>query len=152
MEWYSMKSLRPPKQMKELLPFENKFIELVRNMKFRKTRSNFQKKIQDGIKVIRTLNKTITLADKTSNINCMLTNAICTTYKKTDSNIKSNISQDGRLILKNKTVLNCMEINRESNYFLVLLNPPTTDQPTTNPPTKQPADHRSTAHRLNNHI
>ena len=152
MEWYSMKSLRTPKQMKELLPFENKFIELVRNMKFRKTRSNFQKKIQDGIKVIRTLNKTITLADKTSNINFMLKNAICTTYKKTDSNIKSNINQDGRLILKNKTVLNCMEINRESNYFLVLLNPPTTDQPTTNPPTKQPTDHRSTAHRLNNHI
>ena len=144
MEWYSMKSLRTPKQMKELLPFENKFIELVRNMKFRKTRSNFQKKIQDGIKVIRTLNKTTTLADKTSNINFMLKNAICTTYKKTDKNIKSNINQDGRLILKNKTVLNCMEINRESNYFLVLLNPPTTDHPTTNPPTKQPADHRST--------
>ena len=144
MEWYSMKSLRTPKQMKELLPFENKFIELVRNMKFRKTRSNFQKKAQDGIKVIKTLNKTIALADKTSNINCMLTNVICTKYKKTDSNIKSNINQDGRLILKNKTVLNCMVINRESNYFLVLLNPPTTDQATTNPPTKQPADHRST--------
>ena len=38
-EWYGLKSLSSPKPVKELIPFENKFISLVKNIKFRKVRN-----------------------------------------------------------------------------------------------------------------
>ena len=45
-EWYRFKSSKTPKQLKELIPFENDLIALVQNIRFRKTRNHFQKKIK----------------------------------------------------------------------------------------------------------
>ena len=41
-EWYGLKSLSSPRPVKELTPFENKLISLVKNIKFRKIRNHFQ--------------------------------------------------------------------------------------------------------------
>ena len=35
-EWYGLKSPYSPRQVKELIPFENDLVELIRNIKFRK--------------------------------------------------------------------------------------------------------------------
>ena len=43
-EWYGLKSPYSPRQVKELIPFENDLVELIRNIKFRKIRSTFQEK------------------------------------------------------------------------------------------------------------
>ena len=40
-EWYGLKSPYTPRQVKELIPFENDLIDLIRNIKFRKVRNNF---------------------------------------------------------------------------------------------------------------
>ena len=67
-EWYGLKSPYTPRQVKELIPFENDLVELIRNIKFRKVQNNFQKKLKDDIKTIKESNKTMTFADKTSNM------------------------------------------------------------------------------------
>ena len=43
-EWYELKSHYSPGQKKEIIPFENDVVELIRNIKFRKIRNRFNEK------------------------------------------------------------------------------------------------------------
>ena len=67
-EWYGLRSTRCPGKVNELVPFEKDLIALVKNVKFRKVKNQFQKKLQQDIKMIRTSDKTMTIADKTNNM------------------------------------------------------------------------------------
>ena len=70
----------------------------------------------------------MTFADKANNLyrlskdqyNILLNNSITSTYKKSNNNIKKKVNISGRNILKDKEVLQCMDINSESNYFITL--------------------------------
>ena len=103
-EWFGLKSSKAPKQVKELIPFENDLIALVQNIIFRKTRNHFQKKIKKDIQLIKSSDKTVTFADKTTNLyrltkaeyDHMINNAITSKYKKTSNNIKKQINIDGK--------------------------------------------------------
>ena len=103
-------------------------IALVKNVKFRKVKNQFQKKLQQDIKMIRTSDKTMTFPDKTNNMyrlrkdqyNTLLNNFITSTYKRSNSNIKKKINISGRNILKDKEVIQCMDINSEGNCFITL--------------------------------
>ena len=44
-EWYELKSHYSPGQKKEIIPFENESVELIRNIKFRKIRNTFNEKL-----------------------------------------------------------------------------------------------------------
>ena len=95
-EWYGLKSSKTPKQVKELIPFENDLITLVQNIGFRQTRNHFQKKIQKDIQLIKSLDKTVIFVYKTTNLyrltkaeyNHLINNSITSKYKKVSSNIK----------------------------------------------------------------
>ena len=54
--------------MKEITPFENESISLVKNTKFRKVRNHFQDRLQQDLRGIKASNKAMTFADKTTNI------------------------------------------------------------------------------------
>ena len=60
-EWYGLKFSKTPKQVKELIPFKNDLIALVQNIRFRKTRNHFQKKIKKDIQLIKSSDKTFSL-------------------------------------------------------------------------------------------
>ena len=117
-----------PGKVNELVQFEKDLIALVKNVKFRKVKNHFQKKLQHDIKMIKTSDKTLTFANKTSNMyrlskdqyNMLLNNCITSTYKKSNSNIKKKINISGRNILKDKEVLQRMDINRASDCFITL--------------------------------
>ena len=125
---YGLKSSKTPKQVKELIPFENGLIALVQNISFRKTRNHFQKKIKKDIQLIKSSDKTVTFVDKTTNLyrlikaeyDHMINNAITLKYKEASNNIKKQINIDGKQILKNREVLNRLEINGENNRFITL--------------------------------
>ena len=95
-ERYGLKTLKCSKQVKELVPFENDLIDM--------------------LKVIK---KTLTFADKTSNMyrlskeehEELLTNAVTSNYKKANNSIKKKINMAGKQILKNSEILNRIEIN-----------------------------------------
>ena len=46
MEWNRIKSLSSPRPVKELTPFKNKTISIVKNIKFRKVRNHFEDQLQ----------------------------------------------------------------------------------------------------------
>ena len=58
-EWYGLKSPYSPRQVKELIPFENDLVELIRNIKFRKIRNIFQENLKEDIKLIKDTHKNV---------------------------------------------------------------------------------------------
>ena len=127
-EKYGLKTLHSPKQVKELSAFEKDLIPVVKDIKFRNARSDFQTTLQEDIRLIHNSKKTITFADKTSNMyrltkeehNKLLRNAITSKYKKTNTKIKDKINKKGKEILKKKEALHRLDINEESNCFFNL--------------------------------
>ena len=127
-EWYGLKSPYSPRQVKELIPFENDLVELIRNIKFRKIRNTFQEKLKEDIKLIKKSNKTMTFADKTSNMyrltkeeyDQLIMNSITSTYKKANNNIKKQINKAGKNLMRDKEIIKRMETNEEGNSFITI--------------------------------
>ena len=67
-ERYGLKTLKCPKQVKELVPFENDLIDMLKVINFRKVKNQFLTKLKNDIKTVKQWEKTITFADKTSNM------------------------------------------------------------------------------------
>ena len=65
---YGIKSNICPPQVKELIAFEEGMIDLVHQIRFRKVKRNFQRKLSKSLKTLKSSNKTLTPADKTSNM------------------------------------------------------------------------------------
>ena len=65
---YGIKSNICPPQVKELIAFEEGMIDLVHQIRFRKVKRNFQRKLSKFLKTLKSSNKTLTPADKTSNM------------------------------------------------------------------------------------
>ena len=126
-EKYGLKTLHSPKHVKELSAFEKDLISVVKDIKFRNARSDFQTTLQEDIRLIHNSKKAMTFADKTSNMYRLtkekhnkLWNAITSKYKKTNTKIKDKINKKGKEILKNKEALHRLYINEESNCFFTL--------------------------------
>ena len=127
-ETYDLKSLNCPPKIKEMVPFEKDLWNLVNKLKFRKIKSNFQRQLNEDIRVIKRSNKILVLADKTSNIykldtdeyKKLTTEAVTSTYKKVPDKINDKINTEGKRIMENKTALNRMFINGKNNCFITL--------------------------------
>ena len=92
-----------PPQLNESIPFEDDLTDLVKNIKFHKVRNDFQIKLHEDLRKVRSLKKTLTFADKTSNM-CrlekeeyrrLLQNAVTTTYKKSNKETERRINCKG---------------------------------------------------------
>ena len=98
---YGLKTFRCPSQVKELINFENDLVNIVKNIKFDDNyrRSEFQKQLRKDIGTITKSKKTLTAADKTSNMyrltkaehEKLVNNAVTATYKKASNGIKAKI-------------------------------------------------------------
>ena len=102
-ERYGLKTVKCPKQVKELVPLENDLIDMLQVIKFRKVKNEFLTKLKNDIKTVKQSKKTLKFADKTSNIyrlskeehEQLLTNAVTSTYKKANNSIKKKINMAG---------------------------------------------------------
>ena len=65
---YGLKSGRSPPQVKDLIQFEDDLDRIVKELKFRKVKNNFQTKLREDMKQVQTSKKTLTPTDKTSNM------------------------------------------------------------------------------------
>ena len=132
-ETYGLKSQKTPtpiNELKELAAFKNNLIELVKNIKFRTVHSQLQRTLKSDIKLTQQSSKTLTPTDKTSNMyritkeeyNKMRRNAITSTYKKANENIKKRINEKGKEIVKKSfdNIIDRMDINAESNCFITI--------------------------------
>ena len=138
---FDLNSAKCLPQVKELVPFEEDLIKLVKNIKFRKVDNKFQRTLAKDLKGIRSSKKTLTEADKTSNMyrlskeeySNLLQNSITSKYKKTDKNTAININKEGIKHAKEASIIDRIEINGTGNSFITLkdhkenfLNRPTT--------------------------
>ena len=127
-ERYGLKALKRPKQVKELVPFENDLIDMLKVTKFRKVKNQFLTKLKKDIKTIKQSKKILTFADKASNMyrlskeehEELLANAVTSSYKTANKSINKKINMAGKQILKYNEILNRIEINGESNCFFTL--------------------------------
>ena len=82
------------------------------------------------MKLIQQCNKTLTPADKTSNMyritkeeyDKMRRNAVTSTYKKANENSKKRINEKGKEVVKKSFdhIIDRMDINAESNCFVTV--------------------------------
>ena len=101
---------------------------MLKVIKFRKVKTQFPTKLKNDIKTVNQSKKTLTLADKTSNMyplseeehDELLSNAVTSNYKKKNNSIKKKINMAGKQISKNNEILNCIEINGGNNCFFTL--------------------------------
>ena len=123
-----MKSGRSPPQVKDLIQFEDDLVRIVKELKFRKVKNNFQTKLREDMKQVQTSKKTLTPADKTSNMyrlnendyQNLLRNAITTRYKKANGNIGTKINKESPKFAKQANILDKIEINGTGNSFITL--------------------------------
>ena len=138
---FGLKSNQCPPQVKELMAFGDDPIKLVKEMKFSKVKNQFQNKLKDDFKKLRSSNKTLTPADKTSNMyrlekeeyKHLLTNAIISTYRKARKDAAIKINRGGIKHAKEAKVLDRIEVIGTGNCFITLkdhktnfINHPTT--------------------------
>ena len=127
-ETYGLKSLNCPPQIKELSAFEDELFNLINILKFRKIRSAFQNKLKEDIKTINEETKTLTFADKTTNMykltkeeyNKFLKDSITTTYKMVNDNINKRINIEGKNIIKNTNIAGRILTNGKDESFITL--------------------------------
>ena len=108
--------------------FIYELFDLVNTLRFRKTKSKFQKKLSEDIKSINNDPKTLTFADKTSNMykitkeeyNKLLHDSITNTYKKANNDIDKRINEAGKTIINKKNVANRVFVNGHDNSFITL--------------------------------
>ena len=93
-------------------------------------KNQLQYQLKEDIKKINQSDKTLIFADKSSNLNRltkeeyvkMRRNAITSTYKITNSNIKKRIDIKGKQVMVNvdKKILDQMNINSKKTCFITL--------------------------------
>ena len=110
-EKYGLKTLHSPKQVKELSAFEKELIAVVKDIKFRKARSDFQTTLQDDIRLIHNSKKTRLSRIKEEH-NKLLQNAITLKYKKTNTKIKEKINKKGRDFEEQKLYTDSISIKK----------------------------------------
>ena len=101
---------------------------MLKLIEFPKVENLFLTKLKNDIKTVNQSKKTLTLADKTSNMyrlskeehQQLLTNEVTPTYKKANNSINKKINMAGKQTLKNNEILSRVEINGENNCFLTI--------------------------------
>ena len=97
-------------------------------IKFRKIRSEFQRKLKENIQQINCESETLRFADETKNLyklekeqyNKLLKDSITTTYKTVKRNIKEQINLEGKNIVKDKTIENRILMSDHDECFMSL--------------------------------
>ena len=103
-------------------------MKLVKNLRFRTVDNKFQRTLAKDLKDIKSSKKTLTAADKTSNMYRLskeeylnlLQNAITSKYKKTDTHTTTNINKEGIKHAKEVSIIDRIEINGTTNSFITL--------------------------------
>ena len=94
-----LKSRNSPPYVKDLVIYENRMLNMVKNVKFRDVKCNFQKKLSSDVKNVKRNNGLIVPADKTTNFykldtksyKKLLDKNITKTYKKTPAQTVKSI-------------------------------------------------------------
>ena len=108
-ETYGFRSIKAPKKVPELVPFERKLFEMVKNIKYKdpkRPKPELQRKLAKDVACIRKETKVIVASDKTSNYYLVekgeymnvIEKDIHKVYKKASENAEGEINEKGKVI------------------------------------------------------
>ena len=125
---YGLKTARCPAQVNSMRKFEADLMNIASNITFRKGSNDLQRKMKRDMKEMRDSKKTLTPADKTTNLyrltkeqyDQLKMNAITSTYKKGNAKLKEKIDKNGTKYAKKAGVLDRMQINGNNQCFVTL--------------------------------
>ena len=87
--------------MKELIPFENDLLQMVKTVEFRRTGNEFQTKLKNDMRNMGASGKTLTPADKTTNMyrlskdqySQLKANVVTSEYKKASEKLRKELKK-----------------------------------------------------------
>ena len=105
---------------------EDELLDMVRNIKFRRVRDDFQGKLKDDIKQINNSSKALTFADKTTNLydldktqyDKLLHQTVTKTYKKAKKNISNIINEEAKDLATELDIEDRMESMAKQQAFI----------------------------------
>ena len=108
--------------------FETDLLDMVKNIKFRKTHDQFQSQLNEDIKKINSSTKAFIPADKTTNLyeldkaqhDKLLQNSITATYKKANENATNTINQEAKDIATELKIQDRTECIAKQQAFISL--------------------------------
>ena len=91
-----------------LLPFESDLYDMIRSIKFKPVRSDFQKKLADDINNIKSFENLVIFVDKITNVyemtskqnKTILTNNVTKIYRKAERGTQLNMDREAKTISK----------------------------------------------------
>ena len=127
-ETYGFKTAKSPDQQDELIRFENDMQDVLRDIKFKRHQSEFQKKLARDVKEIKSSKQVYVPADKSTKIYTMskehhqkmLTENITKTYNKASDTLKNDIDLEGSVIARKLDIADRMEVFAERKPFITL--------------------------------
>ena len=125
---YGFKSDRTPPQNTHLNEFENAMYDMVKNMEFQGNRNNFQSKLKDDLKKVKTSGKIMVFGDKTTNMYEMskedyvklINDNVTKTYLKTTLSTKTKINKETRTFAKKLKLEKKMEQYADKPAYVTL--------------------------------
>lgn len=128
-ETYGFNTKKAPPQVAELIPFENKLLHIIKNIKFYRNTSQFQNQLNLDIhNDIKGHNKILVAADKSNNYykldveeyNALLVNNITSSYKKVSDTTVQDITTEAKWVAKNIQLDDRINTMAERQAFLTL--------------------------------
>ena len=103
---YGFKTVKCPSSVKELVPFENDMMDMIKNLEFKRVNNEFQSNLRNDIRQIRRSNNLFISADKSRNIykvskasyERMMHENVTKTYKKCNTNKSNSINLKAKQI------------------------------------------------------
>ena len=125
---YGFKSDRTPPQNKHLNEFENVMYDMVKNIEFQGNRNNFQSKLKDDLKKVKTSGKIMVFADKTTNMYeiskedyvKLINDNVTKIYQKTTLSTKTKIDKETRTFAKKLKLEKKMEQYADKPAYVTL--------------------------------
>ena len=125
---FGYKTRNCPPQIKEMIPFENDLFDMIKNVKFRHVKNDFQKILSNDLKEIKSSDKVFIFADKTRNVyevskdvhDKLLNENITKSYKKADTSTYKNINVEAKKIANKLGIDDRVECLAKKNAFITL--------------------------------
>ena len=127
-ETFGLKTSNSPPPIQELKAFQDGLCDIAKNIKFRNVNEQFQNKLKDDLKQIKSDKKIVVPADKTRNhykmekedYNKLLDNNITKDYKKVDENIVNDITKDDKNIAAKLDIEDRLYCTQKRDAFITL--------------------------------
>ena len=125
---YGFRTSNYPPPSPDLVQFENDLMDLIRNIEFRPVHSEFQKKMKEDIKNIKSCSEVIVSADKSTNLykvnmteyETYISNNITSTYKKADGNKVESIDKEAYAYAKELDLDDRMQRLQTSEAYITV--------------------------------